>query len=933
MFSLVNYNIRSYRKNIDSFIPIIDKNLPNVLMFTETWFTENYQANLQNYQAFHTVRPIRLSGGTSIYVRNDLNATQLNNFSYVSINIEVNSVKVNLNKEEIIIVAVYRPHGGTIQGFTEELERIIHGLNLGSRRCLLAGDFNIRLEQDSTENSIFTESMRSQHFFPVITKPTRFPPDNRSSPSLLDLIWTNSLNVLNSGIVYHDTTDHCPTFIQLPIINNSVHSDNDFVKISFRLNNTETRESFSRAVASFNWPSLASDDINTFVSDFTSTLNNMYCANFPLKTKNISKKQIMNPWCTPEIRKLIHNKSEYFKLLQIGSVSKEENNTYKNRVKSVISTAKRNYYNNLFAQNFDNIRKTWKTINFLIGTNNRGNSIKKLILNGVEYSDDSSLAEIFSDHFSSISAALQANIPRSYRNAADMVGVHDFEPFFLDPCTPDECSAIIDAMKITNEGKNNLPIRLLKANKDIFSPVISEIVNQSISTGVFPDQLKIATVIPVFKKGDPTNPSNYRPISLLPFMSKILEKIICVRLTNFFYINSIITPHQFGFQKNLSTIDAIIHFSEIVYNGLNDKNSIICIFIDFCKAFDSVMHSILLKKLEAYGVTGIANQLIASFLGDRRQMVRVGNVFSRVETLNIGVPQGSILGPLLFLVFINDLPTISNHFTPTMFADDCTLQFCGSNIDDLINSCNDDLRKLLEWTHSNKLTINTDKTYCMLMSNVTNTLPTDSINILEESLSLVLETKFLGLTLDHKLKFDKHIKCICTKISKSIGVLFKLREVVPLYCLKTIFYSLIHPYILYCLPVFAATSRVHLQPLVVLQKRAIRLINGAGYLDTTDPLFYASGILKIEDQYKHCLGVYLYKNPEIANNYRRTHNFNTRNQDNLLPPFERLRSTQQSVIYNAVSVWNTVPKNIKDCISLASYKYNYKMFLLENYGH
>ena len=145
------------------------------------------------------------------------------------------------------------------------------------------------------------------------------------------------------------------------------------------------------------------------------------------------------------------------------------------------------------------------------------------------------------NHFSCISAALQANIPRTYRNAADMVGVHDFEPFFLDPCTPDECSAIIDAMKITNEGKNNLPIRLLKANKDIFSPVISEIVNQSISTGVFPDQLKIATVIPVFKKGDPTNPSNYRPISLLPFMSKILEKIICVRLTNFFYVNLILT--------------------------------------------------------------------------------------------------------------------------------------------------------------------------------------------------------------------------------------------------------------------------------------------------------------------------------------------------------------------------------------------------------
>ena len=201
----------------------------------------------------------------------------------------------------------------------------------------------------------------------------------------------------------------------------------------------------------------------------------------------------------------------------------------------------------------------------------------------------------------------------------------------------------------------------------------------------------------------------------------------------------------------------------------------------------------------------------------------------------------------------------------------------------------------------------------------------------DQYLGSVRDTKFLGLILDDQLKFKKHIEYISGKVSKSIGLLFRIRAEVPLYCLKTLYFSLIHPYFLYCLPIFGATYATHLDSIKLLQKRAVRILNNANFFDHTNPLFFKSKILKLDDLYKHSIACYIYRNPGVLDRFSRTHQYDTRDRHSLLPPFVRLRTTQQSFYYNATMIWNEIPIDIKQSLSLGCFKNRYKEFLIAKY--
>ena len=755
--TIVNYNIRSFRKNADTFLPILQKCCPQVLVLTETWFSKDYQSDIVNYNSHHITRTLQQSGGVSVFVRNDLNSSIVDQFSYVSENIEVCTVCIKGQTEVFFVISIYRPHHGTVQGFTNELELILNHDTFRNRRCFLQGDFNIRLDLNTAENASFLECMRSYHYYPVINQPTRFPSNDIGCPTLLDLMWINSLNLFNSGIVMFDILDHLPTFLQVPFSTGNHSCDSGPIKVTFRLNNDINRLIFSENVRNFDWSSTTTNDLNESVTNFTTALNRLYCKSFPLKTKTVSAKKNMNPWFTSEIEDLVRKKSTYFYMLRQGFITKIENNLFKNKVKLVILNAKKSYYNNLLTRNINNMRKTWKTINFLMNRTTNRRFLKMLIFNGIEFTETIDIANAFSEHFYSIPIQLDANVPPSNIDPCNNINFSFHSPFSLSPCFPDEISYIIGNLKVTKENKNSIPIRQLVANKDALSPTICNLVNLSMLGGIFPDSLKIAKIIPIFKNGDSSEPSNYRPISLLPFMSKILERVIYTRLVNYLGNSSLISAHQFGFQRGLSTLDAIISFTEILYEGLNDKKSSLNVFIDYSKAFDTVNHSILLNKLKKYGILGTAHKLLTSFLYNRKQYVSFSNATSDVKTINIGVAQGSILGPLLFLLFMNDLPQLSNHFRPTMFADDCVLQFSNSNLSNLVETCNNELSLFKDWSDSNRLTINLDKTNCMLVSNVENDLSNHNSRRHEQPVKIIEDTKFFGVRIDCRLRFNLNI--------------------------------------------------------------------------------------------------------------------------------------------------------------------------------
>ena len=261
-----------------------------------------------------------------------------------------------------------------------------------------------------------------------------------------------------------------------------------------------------------------------------------------------------------------------------------------------------------------------------------------------------------------------------------------------------------------------MPVRIFKQVGDLVSIPMCKSINISFKTGYFPDELKIARITPIHKKGAKNILNNYRPIASLPYMSKIYEKAMANRLFSFLNKFSLISEHQFGFQKKKSTSDALISFIEKNYVALNNRKNAMNVFLDLSKAFDTVDHSILINKLHFYGIRGLPLSWFRSYLNNRVQYVSIGSSKSSEKYIKIGVPQGSILGPILFLIFINDLPRVSNELSYTLFADDTTLTYSHSNYPYLLNSLNVELELINSWTKSNKLTVNVLKTELMLVT-------------------------------------------------------------------------------------------------------------------------------------------------------------------------------------------------------------------------
>ena len=644
---------------------------------------------------------------------------------------------------------------------------------------------------------------------------------------------------------------------------------------------------------------------------------------FPIKTKILSVKHSVNPWITSDLAKLVKTKSDYFYLYKSKLISKEENNNFKNKVNNIVKKRKVSYYRDIFHKNRNDIKSTWKHINLLLHKNLSSKTIKKIVVNNISYTEDSEIANAFNEYFCSVGENLNSQIPDSNLDPLSYIVFNSNSSFWLNPVSNDEVCYLINNTKNSKQNFNCISIPILKCNSNFLSKIICKIINFCFSKGTFPKILKHALVLPLFKKGDETKISNFRPISILPTLSKIMEKSIKSRLVQYFTLNNIISSLQFGFQSGISTQDAILHVVENIYSKLNEKLATIGVFIDFSKAFDTINREILLKKLEKYGIRGLALQLLSSYLTNRTQSVKVGSSFSECRSINIGVPQGSVLGPLLFLIYVNDLPLISNLFTSCLFADDTSLLFSHSNFDELTISVNSGLVTFADWCCANRLSINVAKTNFMIFSNVA--LPDILPDILLNGIAInrTSSVRFLGVDMDVKLKFHHHIRNISTKISKNTGIIRKLSYFIPPDILLKLYYALIDPYLNYCLIIFGGTYDVHISSLEVAQRKAVRVVCNENYSAHSNPLFSKLKILKLNDIYKLHLGTFMYKNKEKFSELIVNRPYDTRNNDQYSPAFQRLDLTQrQSVNFQVPQNWNKIPEQIKNAKSLKSFKKN-----------
>ena len=386
---------------------------------------------------------------------------------------------------------------------------------------------------------------------------------------------------------------------------------------------------------------------------------------------------------------------------------------------------------------------------------------------------------------------------------------------------------------------------------DIASPM-SIIINQSLYTGIFPEKLKIAKIIPIFKKGDPHLLENYWPISLLSAISKVFEKTVFNQVYTYFTENKLFYRHQYGFRKLHSTEYATIEFVDQIYQLLDKGKLPLAIFIDLSKAFDTLNHGILIKKLNYYGLTQTPLKWFKSYLENRKQYTQINGVTSSLASIDTGVPQGSILGPLLFIIYINDIYTASPHFEAILYADDTSLitplcSFTGptNSMQIASASINYEIQKLQTWLNTNKLSLNVSKTKFMLFHypqrKVTDKIPVLQIN--NEKIEHIEEFNFLGLTIDSCLNWKAHTQKIANKISRTLGVMNRIENQVPKCVLKMLYNSLVLPHMQYAI----LTWGFKLGRLNRLQKRAVRIISGSKYNSHTEPLFKKAQMLKLRD--------------------------------------------------------------------------------------
>ncbi|CAF4833004.1 unnamed protein product [Pieris macdunnoughi] len=794
----------------------------HIILLTETWIKNEKQAcelKLPNYTHYYNYRTDTIGGGVSIYVHNSLEHN-LSESIYQDGN---NYLWVQLKRYKIEVGVIYYP-GNTnynqfLEAYTQQLRR--------RRRAIVFGDFNTDLLTKNTKSKQYIELM-NEIGYTILNKISKkySTRDSTTRKSILDHATTNLIkDHFHMALIESSMSDHKHIYVELKtgkILKKEIieYQAIDYEKLG-KLTTTLGLDEDN-------------DDYKILENSIIDHVNNC----------KIIKKKILNEpqkdWINNELISEINQRNKLWiklKNMRDCETTKQEFEDYKNYVSKRIRDTKDAYYFQKFIKLKNNPKKMWNLVNDLAkNKTNTSCGPSKIIINSIEITNKNNICEEFNRYFTGIGKILADEIPKTYHDNFSKAlpsTKQSTNLMILEPCSSDEILKVINNLDThCSAGLDGISTKSIKCIKDHIAKNLSKCFNKLLEIGEFPDSLKIAKVTPIFKSGSKTNTGNYRPISVLPIISKILEKILYNRLTKYLTSINFLFERQYGFRPKSNTLTATIDLITKIRTNIDNKNITLGVFIDLKKAFDTVSHKLLLQKLECIGIKGTALKIFQSYLKNRFQVVKIDNTQSKPLPIEYGVPQGSILGPLLFLIYINNLHEIGLNGHLTLYADDTCLFYFGSSIKDIFSRAQEDLNLLFTWFQYNLLTVNASKScYIIFKSKNKKVLPHDPLKINNTVIEEKNTEKYLGLRMDSGLTWNTQIEHIRSKLCSLMGSLRHIARCIPRQVRYTIYNSLVKPHLLYLIEVWGSAAKTKL---INIQCRPLDLITG--HFDPRDPI-------------------------------------------------------------------------------------------------
>ena len=561
-------------------------------------------------------------------------------------------------------------------------------------------------------------------------------------------------------------------------------------------------------------------------------------------------------------------------------------------------------------------------------------NITKLVINNNEVTDENEISNAMNDYFCSIGQNIANGLNTTNTNFQQYLKNRITDTFYLKPVIEHDVLKEIEKLKIKkSSGPDDMPNKLIKKSKYVLIKPLTIIYNTIFSSAKYPDKWKLAKVIALYKKGKHSLPENYRPISLLDCFGKILEKLMYKQMISFIKKHAILFIYQYGFREGYSTTLALIDIMDTIKSRLDNNEFGIGIFIDIKKAFDTVNHNLLFSKLEHYGFRGHSLQLLKSYVSDRRQYTKINNSTSRVNSLNYGVPQGSVLGPLLFLLYVNDIQHCIDKKKIKLFADDTGVFQFDKDLRVVVNEASQNLAKIYDWFLCNRLALSLEKSHFLIFHSKRKKInyEINSLHFGNKSIPRSHFTNYIGMTIDENLSWELHIDRILKSLYKYYRLFYQLRNFVNKQLIRTIYYSCVYSRIQYGIEVYGTCRKGLIDKLQVTQNKLLRILGCKDRQYNSQILhkeFELHNVSEIRDMLilKFVYNCVNGQPVEAFKDYFKTpnHMYNTRQADRLVAENINTEYGRSLTHYTGASLWSRLPLDVKNKPSINSFKRSLK---------